>query len=152
MRVRIRSSASLNVSPGKVVEAIVLKLETMNYEFGRTKTVVVSAVLSGVKPKFISFCAETAHATVSAISTASKQRVSRGGHRRFEGKRAAIQDYLGETPKPTRETRVLPYGFGGAAGFAASPGFGGAPPAVAGPPGRSSSGTARNSCSTNDSG
>ena len=48
--------------------------------------------------------------------------------------------------------RALPYGFGGAAGFAASPGFGGAPPAVAGPPGRSSSGAARISCSTNDSG
>jgi len=47
---------------------------------------------------------------------------------------------------------VQRYGFGGAAGFAASPGFGGAPPAVAGPPGRSSSGTARISCSTNDSG
>ncbi len=44
------------------------------------------------------------------------------------------------------------YGFGGAAGFAASPGFGGAPAAVAEPPGRSSSGTARISCSTNDSG
>ena len=44
-----------------------------------------------------------------------------------------------------------PYGFGEAAGFAASPGFGGAPPAVAGPPGRSSSGAARMSCSVNDS-
>ena len=26
------------------------------------------------------------------------------------------KDCFGETPKPTRETRVLPYGFGGAAG------------------------------------
>src|SRR6266487_600206 len=38
MRVRIRSPASLNVPPGKVVEAIVFKLEIMNYELGRTKT------------------------------------------------------------------------------------------------------------------
>src|SRR6266568_8066465 len=38
MRVRIRSSASLSVPPGKVVEAIVFKLEIMNYELGRTKT------------------------------------------------------------------------------------------------------------------
>src|ERR1700720_1432981 len=38
MRVRIRSSASLNVPPGKVVEAIVFTLEIMNYESGRTKT------------------------------------------------------------------------------------------------------------------
>ena len=63
-----------------------------------------------------------------------------------------IKDCFGETPKPARGTRALPYGFGGAAGFAASPGFGGAPPADAGPPGRSSSGAARISCSTNDSG
>jgi hypothetical protein len=32
---------------GKVVEAIVFKLEIMYYELGRTKTAVVSAVLSG---------------------------------------------------------------------------------------------------------
>src|SRR5437868_11957299 len=38
MRVRIRSSASLNAPPGKVVEAIVFKLGIMNYELGRTKT------------------------------------------------------------------------------------------------------------------
>src|SRR3954466_3892962 len=62
------------------------------------------------------------------------------------------------THSPAREPRALPrtedhlYGFGGAAGLAASPGFGGAPPAAAGPPARSSSGTARISCSTNDSG
>src|SRR5689334_20668277 len=62
------------------------------------------------------------------------------------------------TALPSRESRALAkpekrlYGFGGAAGFAASPGFGGAPPTAAGPPGRSSSGTARISCSTNASG
>jgi hypothetical protein len=39
------------------------QIRDYNYELGRTKTVVVSAVLSGVNPKFISFCAETAHAT-----------------------------------------------------------------------------------------
>jgi hypothetical protein len=32
---------------GKVVKAIVIKLEIMYYELGRTKTAVVSAVLSG---------------------------------------------------------------------------------------------------------
>ena len=44
------------------------QIRDYNYELGRTKTVVVSAVLSGVNPKFISFCAETAHATAHAIS------------------------------------------------------------------------------------
>jgi len=44
----------LNVPPGKVVEAIVFKLEIMNYELGRTKTAVVSAVLSaGTRIHFI---------------------------------------------------------------------------------------------------
>jgi hypothetical protein len=52
---------------------------------------------------------------------------------------------------PNLEGWVERYGFGGAAGFAASPGFGGAAPAGA-PPGISSSGAARISCSTNDSG
>jgi len=33
MRVRIKSSASLNAPPGKVLEAIVLKLEIRNYEW-----------------------------------------------------------------------------------------------------------------------
>src|SRR5260370_29082293 len=70
MRFRIRSSASFNMPPGKVVEAIVFKLEIMNYELGRTKTAVVSAVLSGVNPKIISFCAETADATASARALA----------------------------------------------------------------------------------
>jgi hypothetical protein len=46
MRVMIRSSASLNVPPGKVVEAIVFKLESMNYQSRRTKTLLVSAVCS----------------------------------------------------------------------------------------------------------
>src|SRR5947208_16690285 len=64
---------------------------------------------------------------------------------------------FGEAAKPNsrlhtggQAARCL-YSFGGGAGFAASPGFGGAPPAVAGPPGRSSSGTASMSCSVNDS-
>src|SRR5947207_15786883 len=38
MRNRIRSSASLNVPPGKLLEVMVIKLEIMNYELGRTKT------------------------------------------------------------------------------------------------------------------
>ena len=37
MRVTIRSSASLNVPPGKVVEAIVFKLEIMNYGLEKRK-------------------------------------------------------------------------------------------------------------------
>ena len=66
---------------------------------------------------------------------------------------------FGETPlrlrsaqaSPTRETRVLPYGFGGAPGFAASPGLGGAP-APGAPPGISSSGALSISGAVNDSG
>jgi hypothetical protein len=41
------------------------RFEIRNHELRirKTKTIVVSAVLSGVNPKIISFCAETAHAT-----------------------------------------------------------------------------------------
>jgi len=42
------------------------------------RTVVVSVVLSGVNPKFISFCAETAHATASAISQRQRLHIYRG--------------------------------------------------------------------------
>ncbi len=46
---------------------------------GNRNRAVDSVVLSGVNPKFISFCAETAHATASAISTASEARMRKRG-------------------------------------------------------------------------
>jgi len=60
----------------------------------------------------------------------------------IEGRSCKSQDCFGDTPKTARESRAhrrascaLPCGFGGVAGFAASPSFGGAPPADAGRPG-----------------
>ncbi len=49
---------------------------------------------------------------------------------------AAAGDALAERLDEEERASWARYGFGGAAGFAASPGFGGAPPAAA-PPGRS---------------
>ena len=70
---------------------------------------------------------------------------------RHEWQGYGSQGRFGETPKPAREGRVLPYGFGGGTGFAASPGLGGAPAAGA-PPGISSSGALSISGAVNDSG